>query len=316
MLTAEIKGDCVMYDVCNTNQVHDQNCPYDGPGILLNNQEAEEILLRRCPDIYKDSSTPVCCTPGQVRTMEDSIQMAEGIFGRCQTCLKNLLKGICGLACDQDQSEYVTILEKRNNTFLQKEYVYNVEYRVDPNYTASVYDSCKQVIHPSSGRKAMDLACGTEAALCDPDKWFFYMGDPVVNPLVPFKITYVKSDDENSRFSAETKTCEEAYDNSYACSCVDCAESCPVADPPLPEDPGYLIFNLNGTTFIVAVVIGSFGVVSLIFGSVALRNYSLGNLPKFLGGFEEADVWFSKFFGWWGRSELKWFKIMFYNKLI
>lgn len=303
LLTTGIKGDCVMYDVCNTNRVHDQNCPYNGPGFVLNDVEAEEILFRRCPDIFHDPSTPVCCTPSQVRTMESSIQMAEGIFGRCQTCLKNLLKGICGLACDQEQDKYISILEERYSSIYQKDYVHSVEYRVDINYTTGTYESCKQVVHPSSGRQAMELACGTEASKCDPDKWYFYMGDPTVNPLVPFKIEYVNSDDIDARFTADTKTCDEAYDNAYACSCVDCAESCPVADPPIPDDPGYRIFNLNGITFIIAVVIGSFGVVALLFGSVVFNNYNFKNLPSIFGGFDGADIWMSKFFGWWGRSK-------------
>lgn len=53
-LTVGIKGDCVMYDVCNTNGFTDQNCPYDGPPIALNDAEAEEILLRRCTDFFHD----------------------------------------------------------------------------------------------------------------------------------------------------------------------------------------------------------------------------------------------------------------------
>jgi hypothetical protein len=54
ILTAGINGDCVMYDVCNTNGFVDQNCPYDGPGIPLNNPEAEKILQKLCPDFFSD----------------------------------------------------------------------------------------------------------------------------------------------------------------------------------------------------------------------------------------------------------------------
>jgi hypothetical protein len=54
MLTAGIKGNCVMRDVCNTNGFVDQNCPYDGPGIPLNNPEAEKALLKLCPDFFTD----------------------------------------------------------------------------------------------------------------------------------------------------------------------------------------------------------------------------------------------------------------------
>jgi Niemann-Pick C1 protein len=230
--------------------------------------------------------------------------MAEGIFGRCQTCMKNLMKGICGIACDPQQNKYLTILEiKDSAVFPGKQYANKVEYRIDLNYTTNVYESCKEVVHPSSGRQAMELACGTEASKCTPDKLYFYMGDPAANPLVPFKIEYVNFEDPARRFTSETKKCDEAYDDSYACSCVDCAQSCPNASPPEPDDSGYIIFDLNGTTFIIAIVIGSFGVISLIFGSVLGRNFTLHDLPRFLGGFEEMNIWLSKFFGWWGRSK-------------
>lgn len=294
-----------MYDVCNTNGFVDQNCPSEnGEAFVLNSEEAEEILLRRCPDFYTDPSVAVCCTPGQVLTMENSIQMAEGIFGRCQTCLKNLMKGICGLACDPEQSKYISILEQRNSSIFLKPYVHRVEYRIDLDYTTRVYESCKQVIHPSSGRQAMELACGTEASKCNPDQWYYYMGDPPTNPLVPFKIEYVNSDDPNDRFESETKKCDEAYDDSHACSCVDCAESCPVADPPLADEPGYQIFALNGITFIIAVVFGSFGVIVIIFSSVYSGKHGRrSQLPLFFGGFKDVDELLSKFFKWWGRSE-------------
>lgn len=294
-----------MYDVCNTNGFTDQNCPFDGPGKSLNDKEAEAILTRRCPDFFNDPSTPVCCTANQVRTMENSIQMAEGIFGRCQTCLKNLMKGICGVACDPNQSKYLTITEVRDSVapFQGKKYVNRLEYRMNESYMSSVYETCRQVIHPSSGRQAMELACGTEASKCTPEKLYFYMGDPGANPLVPFKIDYVPTNDESIQFTSDTKECHEAYEGSYACSCVDCAASCPVSEPLTPDDPGYLIFNFNGTTFIVAVVIGSLGVVALIFGSTVLSRYRMHDLPRFLGGFDDADVILSKFFRWWGRSE-------------
>lgn len=53
-MTAVIKCDCIMRDVCNTNGFVDQNCPYDGPGLPLNDIETEEILLTLCPDFFND----------------------------------------------------------------------------------------------------------------------------------------------------------------------------------------------------------------------------------------------------------------------
>lgn len=53
-LIVEIHGDCKMYGVCGNRGIHDLNCVYNGPGLTLNDTEAESILLRRCPDIFKD----------------------------------------------------------------------------------------------------------------------------------------------------------------------------------------------------------------------------------------------------------------------
>jgi hypothetical protein len=54
LVVVEINGDCKMYGVCGNRGIHDLNCVYDGPGMTLNDTEAENILLRRCPDIFKD----------------------------------------------------------------------------------------------------------------------------------------------------------------------------------------------------------------------------------------------------------------------
>lgn len=249
---------------------------------------------------FKDD-TPVCCSSKQVFTMEQSIQMAEGIFGRCQTCIKNLLKGICGISCDPDQDKYLTILEMKQGFF--GEYVSKIDYRMDEKYPSSVYESCKEVVHPASGKLAMDLACGTEATKCTHEKWYFFMGDPGVNPLVPFKIDYVMSNDSARRFESETKKCSEAYEGSFACSCVDCAATCPSGDPPQPDESGFLLWNLNGTTFTIAAILGTFGVITIMFSSTVGKSLAFPELPMILGGFEEVNVWLSTLFRWWGRSK-------------
>ena len=301
LLITDIKAECVTYDVCHSTGSHEMNCPYDGPGIPLTNLPAQEILKKRCPDFFTSPGTPVCCSARQVMTMETSIQMAEGIFGRCQSCLKNMLKSICGLACDPQQDRYISVNETKYSEVYRMDYVNSLEFRIDPNYQAGVYDSCKHVTHPSSGREAMELACFESTARCDPQKWYFFMGDPVRNLLVPFKIDYVNTDDVSRRFTSETKKCSEAYDGDYGCSCVDCEESCPKADPPSPEDSGYLIFNLNATTFFIAISIGAFGIVTLMFGSVV--RHKIFNLPGFFGGCDHIDRWLTRFFRWWGKSE-------------
>lgn len=50
---------------------------------------------------------PVCCDANQVTRMVGSLRMAEGIFARCQTCLKNMMKSICSMTCAKDHSRFL-----------------------------------------------------------------------------------------------------------------------------------------------------------------------------------------------------------------
>lgn len=248
--------------------------------------------------------------------MGSSILSAEGIFGRCRTCMKNLLKAICGVGCDPAQDKYLRVLEKFPSTMVAgEEYANHIEFRMDPAYKKNVYDSCKNVIHPASGRLALELACGTDISKCNPDQLFFYMGDPVKNPLVPFKLDYNNIDDPDTRFpdpetTSATRECSEAYPNDYACSCVDCELSCPAKEPPTLEDEGFRIGNLNGVTFIVAVSIGGVGLILIIFGSFFIAKCA--ELPQFFGGFSGFNDGLSEFFKWIGTSKSRIF-LNFHN---
>lgn len=39
--------------------------------------------------------------------MEAGFQQADGIFGRCQTCMKNMQKSMCSFTCGADQSRFM-----------------------------------------------------------------------------------------------------------------------------------------------------------------------------------------------------------------
>lgn len=215
--------------------------------------------------------------------------------------MSNLLKAICAVACDPEQDKYLNIIETGVNQ--GKEYVNYLEFRMDPEYKKGVYESCQNVIHPASGRLALELACGTDISKCNPDQLFFYMGDPIGNPLVPFKLDYTSVDDPAIRFESETKKCSEAYEGDYACSCVDCELSCPSTEPPISsEDESFMIGNLNGIAFVVAMTVGGISLVLIIFGSIF--NVKFSNLPSGCGGVSGFNEGISEFFKWIGTSEL------------
>lgn len=44
---------CIWYKVCYTDDYDKaHNCPYSGPGFPLEDEEGQQIMLNRCPDIF------------------------------------------------------------------------------------------------------------------------------------------------------------------------------------------------------------------------------------------------------------------------
>lgn len=39
--------------------------------------------------------------------MDESMGSAESVFGRCPTCLQNMIKSICSFSCAPDQSRFM-----------------------------------------------------------------------------------------------------------------------------------------------------------------------------------------------------------------
>lgn len=56
LISAQNEGHCVWYGECSINFLNGlpTNCPYTGPAIVLDDQNAQDLLLNFCPDIYKD----------------------------------------------------------------------------------------------------------------------------------------------------------------------------------------------------------------------------------------------------------------------
>lgn len=90
--------------------------------------------------------------------------------------------------------------------------VESIDFYISEDYINGVFDSCKKVIMPSTGRLAINFACGVQQGgeVCTPKKWYHYMGDAEYNTFVPFPIRY-KYDEPDRAFHAETLPCGEAF---------------------------------------------------------------------------------------------------------
>ena len=259
-----VASDCVWHGVCNFDGTHYQNCPYSGPGYPLNNDSAIEIIQRRCPEVHSDPDDLVCCTPQSLKIMDDSIAYAEAVYGRCPTCLKNLVRSICAFSCSPKASDFIETYTRPNSAGV--EYIHSIDMRISYEYMEAVFTSCSNVVHPASGKKVLDIACGGyDSYMCTPERWFWFMGDASINTLAPFTINYIPTEDPERRFHREVKTCDEPYEGDYQCSCVDCNLACPEAEEPEPESEPFTILDVNGVSFIIGVVVGVLGVAYLTF---------------------------------------------------
>ncbi|XP_046615474.1 NPC intracellular cholesterol transporter 1 homolog 1b-like [Neodiprion virginianus] len=283
---------CVWYGQCYTSGASTYNCPSSTTGQLINNSTAEAILYNRCPHFFEnETDTPlVCCDAQQIIDMDSSMSMAEGVFGRCATCAKNMFRSICDFSCAPDQSRFMYNVEILNATVDDEvvQYINEVQIYLGEEYAEGTYNSCSGVLHPASGNLAMDLACGPYgASRCTYKLWYEYMGTASDDGLVPFQMTYVWDADDslssNSSLNPETKTCDEAYDNSsLACSCVDCDDSCPVTELDLSTST-FLLFGISGWGIIAGIIVIVLSAGSTTTVTLMRRKYPASGKPSSFG---------------------------------
>lgn len=262
----------------------------------------------------------LCCDDAQAKTMDEGLSQSDGILNRCPTCEKNFAQTVCEMTCAPDHSRFLTAgTIKTSPVNSEVKYVDDIEYRLDDEYATAVYDNCKGIIHPASGRPAMDIICGVhDSKTCDHRKWLTFLGDKENNEYVPFQITYNFTEpEEEKRLKGNAKTCSEKYDGFYACACIDCADSCPAGDPPTGEVEGFTVGELNGYTFVIAIVFGVIIIPLAIFNWTGLLK-SCCKVPQICGGFGFVGHFLYKFFKWWGTFCAKnpWLILMLCSWLI
>lgn len=142
------------------------------------------------------------------------------------------------------------------------EYVHSIDMYVDKEYVNGVYESCKEVVFPTSGGLAIHLACGS--SLCSPERWYKYMNDPKENPITPFLINYVYENAPRT-WRAETKKCNESYPNSRSCSCVDCSTKCPIGTVPVEEIHAEMTFFIIVLCALLALLFSVATIVIVVF---------------------------------------------------
>lgn len=75
--------------------------------------------------------------------------MADSIFGRCSTCIKNMIRGICDFTCAPDQSRFMEVKNQSLNEETQKNYITEVNViknksitKIVQFYSRIIYSIC------------------------------------------------------------------------------------------------------------------------------------------------------------------------------
>nr|CAI5857528.1 unnamed protein product [Callosobruchus analis] len=258
--TSSGAAHCVWYGECNLNQktFTKQNCPYDGPGKPMNDPKGKQLLKKWCDGII-DPEGPLCCDYAQLKSFDQSMGMPSSLLRRCPSCFVNLRRHLCMMTCAPNQSEFLKVKNTSVNPETKKTYITELDIHITDDYLWGTFNSCIQVSVPATGTKALDLMCGSWGAVrCNPTRWFAYMGDKDTYS-VPFQMNYInETKHPNNGFKPmdpPTIPCSQSIDGiSAACSCVDCASSCPVPPPPTPKPAPFVIAGCDGLTFLMLIV--------------------------------------------------------------
>ena len=201
------------------------------------------------------------------------------MISRCPSCWKNFRELYCQLTCSPNSSMFMEVAQYSKN----KTSILAIDYYVDKAFRDGLYNSCKNVIFPSSNQKIMNFMCGTTADKCTPLKFLRFMGDPKLNGASPFMINYPVSPKEGfDPMYVPVKLCNETvfepYTNSTSspCSCEDCVRSCEPLPPYIPTkhwelDVGVIHFNI--ISFVTFLVYLAF-LILFIAGSILHYSFS------------------------------------------
>ena len=169
------------------------------------------------------------------------------------------------MTCDAQQSRFlaaskVTTLDKH------KKAISELTYAVSEQFGVGMFNSCRDVQNPSSGKHALDMLCGKDASKCTPQNWLQFMGDKKLNPMVPFTIDFKLTSNDTfvpgpnvtlHPMMSEIESCNQS------CSCQDCRAQCKPLPPDIPPSH-WTILGYDAVCFIDACVYAVFVVVFVL----------------------------------------------------
>ncbi|XP_059511972.1 NPC1-like intracellular cholesterol transporter 1 [Myotis daubentonii] len=261
-------GYCAFYDECGKNPELSGSLAGLANVSCLNNTRAPRVtgdhlalLQRVCPRLYAGPDTTfACCSRKQLLSLENSLAITKALLTRCPACADNFVSLHCHNTCSPDQSTFVNVTRVAVRGAGQPPSVVAYEAFYRRSFAERTYDSCSRVRIPAAATLAVGAMCGVYgSALCNAQRWLNYQGD-TSNGLAPLDITFHLWEPDQAAGSpmqpldAELTPCNQSQGGAAACSCQDCAASCPAIARPEALDATFRLGRLAGGLALILIL--------------------------------------------------------------
>ncbi|XP_076974398.1 NPC1-like intracellular cholesterol transporter 1 [Tamandua tetradactyla] len=270
-------GYCAFYDECGKNPelsgslapLSNASCLSNTPARHLTGQHLT-LLRRTCPGLYTGlNTTYACCSPEQLVALERSLALTKALLTRCPACSDNFVSLHCHNTCSPNQSVFINVsrVAKREAGQLPAVVAYEASYR--RSFAEQAYTSCSRVRIPAAATLAVGTMCGVYgAALCNAQRWLNFQGD-TSNGLAPLEIKFYLWDAGQTPgngmrpLDEQLASCNRSQgEDGAACSCQDCAASCPVIPHPQPLDATFRLGHMAGGLALIIILSSVFVILT------------------------------------------------------
>ncbi|XP_053510806.1 NPC1-like intracellular cholesterol transporter 1 isoform X2 [Artibeus jamaicensis] len=288
-------GYCAFYDECGKNpelsgslaSLSNVSCLSNTPARPINGSHLA-LLQRICPRLYSGPNTTyACCSQKQLVSLEASMAITKALLTRCPACSDNFVSLHCHNTCSPNQSVFVNVTRVVLREDGQPPAVVAYEAFYQRSFAEQAYDSCSQVRIPAAATLAVGAMCGVYgSALCNAQRWLNYQGD-TGNGLAPLDITFYLWEPGQATVSGiqplngEITPCNQSEGNgTTACSCQDCAASCPAIAQPKALDATFRLGRIDGGLALIIILCSVLAVLTAFLTAPRLRPCrKMGRMP-------------------------------------
>ncbi|XP_006217208.1 NPC1-like intracellular cholesterol transporter 1 [Vicugna pacos] len=279
---------CAFYDECGKNPELSGSLASLSNVSCLSNTPARHVtgdhlvlLQSICPRLYTGPNTTyACCSPKQLMSLDSSLSITKALLTRCPACSDNFVSLHCHNTCSPNQSLFINVTRvvEQGDSQLRAVVAYEAFYQ--RSFAEQTYDSCSRVRIPAAAALAVGSMCGVYgSALCNAQRWLNFQGD-TGNGLAPLDIAFRLWEPSQAvgsviqPLNGEVVPCNQSQaDGTSACSCQDCAASCPVIAQPKALDSTFYLGRMAGSLVLIIILCSALALLTVFLVRPHLASY-------------------------------------------